>query len=328
MEFYVPKDLIHFTIAERTAARLADTRFAPCLNKETDGLLLGSVFHDTFFYAVGHGAEQLNSLADRIHGDKGQDTFTLIRMQARHAANATDNSLPAAILVGMISHLFADVTLHPVVWHFTGDYYADDSQARTMSRQRHRAMESLMDMVICPEKLGRSRYKLRILLRRCNTLLSHGLPIKELAKTARIGVHDMHADLLSAWINFARLQAAFPIPWLARILFALRPHLPNYLAEITTLFYTPQLLSLASFIQDEISYAHPVTNEKLSSTLESLMDEAVCHAEALCRQLEPAIFDGKPIHLPKPGPSLDAGMAGVATSSMLHYATPPFPQLD
>lgn len=324
----MPKDLIHFTIAEQTAARLSDTRFAPCLNKNRDGLLLGSVFHDAFFYAMGSGAKQLTSLADRFHGDKGQDTFSLIRMQAQHAANETDRSLPAALLVGMISHLCADVALHPLVWHFTGDYYAEDPQTRTMSRQRHRAMESLMDMVISPDKLGRPRYRLRILLRRCNTLLSHGLPINELAKSARMETRDMQNSLLSAWKTFARIQAVTPVPWLAHSLFTLRPYLPNYLAEIATLFYAPQLMKQAKFIQDEISYTHPVTNEKRTSPLKSLIDEAVTQAEALCRQLETTVFDGKTINLPAPGPSLDAGMVGVPTSSMLHYATPPFPTLD
>lgn len=324
----MPKDLIHFTIAERTASRLTDSRFAPFLDLDADGLLLGSVFHDVLFYATGDGSRRLTSLADKLHGSDGQDTFTLIRMQVRHAAQAKEPSLPITLLVGMVSHLFADVVMHPMVWHFSGDYYSEDTQTRTMSRQRHRAMESLMDMVACPEKLGRARYNLRILIRRHSARMAQSLPLATLAQTAHMGVDEMHSGLDHAWRTYSTLQMLFPIPLLARSFYALRRYLPKNIAEIAPLFYAPQLLDQAKLLQGDINYTHPVTRENMTATLSDLMDNAASLAERFCRQLEPALFDSQPLKQSQIGPSLDSGIPHTPTSSIVHFADPPFPNLD
>ena len=237
----MPKELIHFTVAERTARRLADSRFAPCLDREPDGLLLGAVFHDALFYAVTPGGRPLESLSHTLHGAAGQDTFTLIRMQGEHAASSPNALLPAALLVGMVSHLFADVVMHPLVWHLTGNYYADDPAAKSRARQCHRALESLMDMVACPDMLGHGQYRLRRMLKACPDLIDQGLPVASLADLAGMNHKAARIQLATAWSTFAILQSAFPRTITARTLFALRPYLPRFLAEIATLFYAPQL---------------------------------------------------------------------------------------
>ena len=161
----MPKELIHFKTAQRTAALLEKTKFAPCLHAHPQGLLLGSVFHDALFYGITPSARPLERLTHRLHGADGQDTFTLLRLQTQHAAEAKDRKLPAAMLVGMVSHIFADVVMHPMVWHFSGDYYATDLNERSRARQRHRALESLMDMVACPEMIRQPNYLIRQMLK-------------------------------------------------------------------------------------------------------------------------------------------------------------------
>lgn len=323
----MPKELIHFTVAERTAQRLADTRFAPCIESQPDGLLLGSVFHDALFYAVTPGGRPLESLSHQLHGADGQDTFMLIRLQAEHVAQTGQNALPVAVLVGMISHLYADVVMHPLIWYLTGNYYADDTTSKSMARQRHRALESLMDMVACPDKLGHARYKLRRMLKQCDTLLSQGLPVAAIGYLADMNHEHTEAQLTIAWSCFSILQAVYPSRMLAGSLSTLRPYLPRFLAEIATLFYAPQLMKQAEFLRSDILYRHPVTGEELSATLDGLIDAAARQAEELCRRLEPAIFDGQQISLPGVGPSMDAGLSGVPTEKMLHFATPLFPDL-
>ncbi|QJB58116.1 zinc dependent phospholipase C family protein [Pseudodesulfovibrio sp. zrk46] len=323
----MPKDLIHFTIAEKTAARLKDTRFAHCFSK-LHALLLGSVFHDALFYAAMPKTMPLEKLAHALHGSEAQDTFELLRMQARHAAQAKDKTLPAALLVGMASHIFADVTMHPLVWYFTGDYYADDATAKSMSRQHHRALESLMDMVACPGKLGRSNYRLQVLLRRCPDLITKGLPVANLARAAKVNTEDAQNGIATAWRIYASFQALYPRPMLARILYSLRRSLPRVGAELAMLFYAPQLLRQADRLRGEISFTHPVTGAKRKASLDTLMNEAADHAAALCRNLEATVFDNAPLQLDRPGPSMDTGLVGISTKGMRHFAEPPFPSLD
>jgi hypothetical protein len=323
----MPKDLIHFAIAERTAARLRTTRLGTLLAAEPHGLLLGAVFHDALFYAALPADAPLERAAHALHGADGEDTFALIRLLADHARKS-GSPLATAVLVGAVSHLYADAVMHPLVWHLTGDYYSPDPAAGSLARQRHRALESLMDMVTCPFMLGRARYSLRLLLRRCPGLLEHGLPVAGLAALAGMTPGAARAALGRAWRTFALFQAAYSAPIPARMAYALRPWLPRPAAELAALAYAPQLMRQSAVVSGPIDYRHPVTGEAHTATLAQLMDEAADRAASLCRRLEAVEFDPNAASLDRHGPSMDAGMPDVSTRRMLHFANPPLPRLD
>lgn len=323
----MPKDFIHFKIAQITADQLEGTQYTSCLKKHEDGLLLGSIFHDAMFYAVTPKGKPLETLSHALHGKEGQDTFELIRTQARHAKATTTSTLPSAVLVGLVSHLYADVVIHPLVWHLTGQYYAENAASKSQARRHHRALESLMDMVACPDMIGRTRYRIRTLLRRCPDFLNTGIPIDGLSLLAKMPLKTTRKCLASAWTIYSLLQWAYAQPTLARILFALRNELPSSIAEIGMLFYAPQLLTQSEQLQGTINYTHPATDAKLAASLEQLMHTAATKAASLCRQLEPAVFGDAPIHIPGPGPSMDAGVAGVSTQQMTSFSDVPFPNL-
>ena len=320
----MPKDLIHFKVAERTAARLTKSRFSEATSACPEAMLLGSVFHDALFFAVRSEGAPLERLSHQFHGADGQDTFRLIRFQAELAARADDRALPASMLVGLVSHLWADAVMHPMVWHLTGDYYGDDPKPRSQVRQRHRALESLMDMVACPEMLGRASYRLRLLLRRCPDFLKRGTPIRQLAKAAKICPQTAKREAGKAWQLFAWLQHAFAVRGLAWTLHAMRPALPDAAKEIGALFYAPQMMRNANRISGEIDFRQPVTGEPLTGSLESLMDQAADRSTQTLLELESFVFDSSGEPLSASGPSMDAGISGVPTSAMLHFAEPPF----
>jgi hypothetical protein len=324
----MPKELIHFAIARRTAARLAGSSFAPALDARRHGLLLGAVLHDALFYATPPGGAPLEQLSHRLHGANGEDTFALIRLMADHAAERPGDPLPKALLVGAVSHLYADVTMHPLIWHLSGDYYSADAPARSLARQRHRCLEALMDMVACPEMIGRASLSLRLMLRRCPALTDTGLPMTGLAAMAGVTTQAASAALHRAWRTFAWFQAACASPGPARLAHALRPWLPRPAAELTALAYAPQLLRQADRLSGMIAYRHPVTGASCTHSLDELMNQAADKAAALCRELEPAVFNHALPALETTGPSMDAGLAGVPTGAMLHFASPPFPALS
>jgi len=321
----MPKELIHFKTALATAARLTDTRFAPCLDDARPGLLLGSVFHDVLFYAVRERGRPLERLSHRFHGVDGGDPFDLIRMQARHAARPYARPLAAAVLVGMVSHLFADAELHPLVWHCTGHYYDADPGAQSLARQRHRAMEGLMDRAACPELFGDPEYFLRTQLARCPAIATRGVDLDDLARKAGMDRLAAGEELGAAWALYGLVQRACAMQPLARLLHALRPVLPEKAREVVALFHAPQLLRQAAFLDGEIAYAHPVTGEPASTTLAEAMDRAADKAAACCRTLEPAVFDGDGPLLPEAAPSMETGQPGVPAERMTHFANPPFP---
>lgn len=323
----MPKDLIHFKIAQRAADKLRETKFAPCLEAHSDALLLGSVFHDALYYGVTPSANPLEKLTHALHGADGQDTFTLLRLQAEHAAASDSNGPAVAILVGLISHVYADILMHPMVWHFSGDYYATDPNKKSLARQRHRALESLMDMVACPEMVGLRAYSLRRMLSDIESEFAEGIPLAQLAELAGISRVRARKGIKSAWSIFAGFQRLYPIQPLAKSLFALRPWLPKAAAELATLFYAPQLLEQKQVVVHDITFKHPVTGKNKTTTLDALMEMAADKTCELCQSLEAGIFRKGSLTFPGTGPSLDAGLAGVPTSDMLHYSHPPFPSL-
>ncbi|MGE4423265.1 MAG: zinc dependent phospholipase C family protein [Pseudodesulfovibrio sp.] len=323
----MPKELIHFKTAEKTAARLADTRFAPGLAAHPQGVLLGAVLHDALFYGATPRALPMARMAHRIHGARGEDTYALLRLQARHAAGARDPGLAAALLVGMASHLWADTVMHPMVWYLTGDYYAASRREKSLARQRHRALESLMDMTACPEMIGRPLYRIRNQLASLGPALFDALPLEGMADLAGIRPDKAGPALASALKVFARFQGLFPARGLASALHAASVWLPDTAREIAALFYAPQWLDQADRVTGPIRYHDPVSDEVREDSLDEFMDRAADRAEALCRRLEPAVFDGTGGILPETGPSLDSGRRGAGTEGMRHMADKFFPKL-
>ena len=323
----MPKELIHFKVAERTAGLLGDSRYAPCLKRERAGLLLGSVSHDALFYATSAGGRPLEALAHRFHGVHGQDTFELLRLQIAQVGQSSDRDLAVAVFAGMASHLFADAAMHPLVWHFTGDYYQTDTSGRSLARQRHRAMEGLMDRVACPEMFGNPRYFLRSLLRECPRLLPEGLPVDGLTAMAGTDRKTAQMQLGRAWSLFAAVQRGCAMLSLGRLLHGLRPILPDSARELAALFHAPQLMSQAAFLGTDIDYVHPVTGEARRVTLDELAWDAARSAAQCCLDLEAAVFDRAEPSLPAPLPSLETAQPGVPANRMRHFAPVPFPDL-
>ncbi|MCJ2163123.1 MULTISPECIES: zinc dependent phospholipase C family protein [unclassified Pseudodesulfovibrio] len=324
----MPKELIHFKVAEMTATNLTGTRFALGLKAYPQGLLLGAIFHDVPYYGITASARPMEKVAHELHGADGQDTYSLLRLQARYAALAPDRNLAAALLVGMVSHLCADTVMHPMVWHLSGDYHAPIPTEQSRARQRHRALESLMDMTACPEMLGQPRYKVKHLLEAIGDPLFKALPMKDLADLANISPEQAVTGLCSAFTVFARLQLFFPFRPLARILYALYPWLPNPAREVVALFYAPQLLDQADRIKGQILYHDPVSGTQSAAALTDLMVTAADKAGELCRLLEPTVFDNTPLALLETGPSLDSGKPDTSSRKMHHWANPPFPRLS
>jgi hypothetical protein len=321
----MPKELIHFKVAERTADMLGGSRYAPSLKRHRAGLLLGAVFHDALFYAASAKGRPLEALAHRFHGVHGHDTFDLLQLQLAQIGQGRD--LAVAVLAGMVSHVFADAAMHPLVWHLTGDYYQADARTRSLARQRHRALEGLMDRVACPEMFGDPRYLLRSLLRECPALLADGLPVAGLATEAGMDRETAHSQIRRAWALYAAVQrgcAMLPLGW---ALHGLRPVLPDGARELAALFHAPQLMRQAAFLEGEIRYAHPVTGEERRATLDGLVREAAKSAARCCLDLEAAVFDGEEPSLPTPLPSMETAQPGVPAERMRRFASVPFPDL-
>ncbi|MBF0510631.1 MAG: zinc dependent phospholipase C family protein, partial [Deltaproteobacteria bacterium] len=101
----MPKEITHWLIARRLAEKLDGTGYTPSLRQNPNCLMLGAVFHDALFYLPPYAA-----IADHWHGIDGEDTFEMVRRLAGSLDEPSSQGPMRAFLVGVISHIFADIT--------------------------------------------------------------------------------------------------------------------------------------------------------------------------------------------------------------------------
>ena len=182
----MPKEVVHWTVAARAAELLSAGPFGPALARCPNGLRLGASFHDTLFYLRGEHPAGMRTLPHRLHGSHGEDTFELLRLQAAHLHARRDEPLPTAFFVGLASHIFADAAIHPLVFFLTGNYYDPDERKRTGAVRRHRALESLLDMVAAGSFEAVLGQSLRSLVNGLEGPLSLACPAQGLAGLAEL----------------------------------------------------------------------------------------------------------------------------------------------
>jgi hypothetical protein len=327
----MPKELAHFTVALRTARLLGDTPFGLAAKHHDASLLLGSVFHDAWFYLTGTKPGRLGKLADELHGAHGEDTFWLLERQAETARearlageeHAQRAGTAASLLVGMASHLCADVALHPLVYYHSGNYYTDKKAV-----ERHRRLETLLDMAL--DATGEAvNVNPRIASMLRTVRLPGAFPRDALAERAEISPEALASELKDALQVFALVQRHTQSSSQARLAWLLRPLLPQGARDFAALFYAPQLKRHLPLVRGPISWRHPVTGEERTATLDQLLGEAAESAAGLLRRMEPFVFG----EAPAPGwrasgmvgPSLDTGLPGVGADQATHFAPAPLP---
>lgn len=319
----MPKDFIHFAVAGRTASLLADTPFGNDAHQHDASLLLGSVFHDVWFYMTGRSSGRLKELGDQLHGKDGQDTFMLLREQARVARESVrqgNGGTARALLVGMASHLCADVTMHPMVYYFSGNYYEDKKAV-----ERHRRLESLLDLAADSVEKQLKSTQIRHMLKAVD--LKGAYPARPLAKLAEVSEETLHKELGEAFAIFAALQQHLQKSSQARLAFLLRRIMPQTVRDFLALFYSPQLKKHLPLVRGTLSYRHPVTGETLEDTLEQLMAQSAKKAASLLRSMQDYVYGEGELDLPTPGPSLDTGLPGQGTDKAVHFSPTPLPNI-
>lgn len=329
----MPKEIVHWMVAERAGRLLADSPFAPALARCPGGLKLGAVLHDTLFYLRGEHPAGMKALPHRLHASHGEDSFDILRLQAAHVRENAGKPLPAAVFVGLCSHIFADAELHPLVYHLTGNYYDPDERARTLAVQRHRALEALLDMVAA-EAGGSGGGGAEAVLDQSLKALVAGLegplelawPAANLARLAGCQPEAAKKALLESLDTYQTMQGLCRVQFLARLLRDLSPLLPAQAREIAALFYAPQLYEQRAAVSGAMGYRHPVTGEGLRASLPELMERAARRTADFCRAQAASMAARGELAAREPGPSLDMGLPGVPVSRASHFAAAPLPR--
>lgn len=137
----MPKERTHWHLAARAGAVVTPGPLADAVLAYPEHLLLGAVSHDTAYYALGNAFAK--SVADRLHGTGGHDSFEPFRALAREGHRWGAPGL--AFGFGALTHLVADAVFHPWVFSWTGDAEAPDPVLRRGWFFRHQEMETALD---------------------------------------------------------------------------------------------------------------------------------------------------------------------------------------
>lgn len=197
----MPKEATHVRFADKVAPLLKDSAFS--LSPLTLPFYrYGSILPDMLYYDVRLPWEKEPSVvpvADALHGKEGEDTLKISEAAVDFLTNSNlqkkflGRSLTNAerekgihLFCGYLTHVALDATLHPVIYSLTGNYYHPDSREQKRSVERHRALETLLDLFV----LGREGKSVRSFYR------NDFLRLRGEDKT-------LVASLFSAWLLLA-----------------------------------------------------------------------------------------------------------------------------
>lgn len=287
----MPKEITHWLIASEVSSGLRETAFREPLERYGNILKIGAVVHDApYYYLKGDRDRRFGDLPRKLHGTV-DDAYELLGglLSLTLERPPAERGPLLAFLVGLVTHLFADALLHPMIFHLTGPYDHPTFREGTVARQDHRRLETLIDMHFAG---GYER------VRHCSLASVLGAAEAPLqAIFTHAGTAWLEPDraagfaegLASAFRFFAFMQGLFRSPVLGRLSFRLFPVVPSSAREILALVYTPHLARYGARIAGDIRYRHPCSGLEETGRLDDLFRRAVEQSIAFCRGLEPLL---------------------------------------
>ena len=310
----MPKETCHFILAEDVMTRLPSASVARACQSHVNLLYLGSVFHDALYYYTGNNPA-VHQLADIFHGADGEDSFALLRSLGELAQSASTPDLQASFVafrVGVASHIFADVHFHPMVYFFTGDYFATDPLERARAQHLHRKFEAQLDWHLAGPTLSSRRYRI------AHQIAAARRPLKAvltaLAESPLVENIEV-SELMSAYDNYAIAQRMYQnktfMKLARRTKFLFPQNLRRTLEDLHSLRLIRTLEPDYAFFDAAIEYRHPVLGNSMITDIASLRRLAV---NATVSHLT-GEFDAP--H----GPSHETGLPKVGAREMVHFDT-------
>ncbi len=322
----MPKEITHWIIAEEVSKRLKGTAFEKVVNNHKELVKFGSVLHDKLYY-LSTGAKvqdeyiqhELEDVPSRMHGVNGEDTLDIIRAMQKSLYEIKEGKEELrALIVGVATHIFADITFHPMVYYYSGDYNDPDPERQFQARHDHYKIESLMDLYFG----GGFGYILK------NRLSSHLKPINyelhELVPQTFRHFINISLDTFSNYYSKAVTAALSGHNSMRRItlntsVYPYRRFLPKKYQLLFGALYYKQLHQFLPLIKGNLDFKNPVTGENAQLSMRDLMEESVEKAVTFCKEAEGMLFGGAYEEIPHVGTSLEHGQIPGKVYEMGHF---------
>ncbi|MBK5275250.1 MAG: zinc dependent phospholipase C family protein [Desulfuromonadales bacterium] len=270
----MPKELTHWILADRALAGLSnDSRLRELIRNNHESYLGGAVLPDTLLHLQrGHHAATALTLAREFHDTSGNSFAPLIRAEQHFPDGLPPATL--ACLLGVITHILADIVFHPFVYGLTGTAGIGRHFRLETDMDVHFLREGAMPSVRLAADLMATANR-PVLLDTCALLFDPDgrLPRQELERALKLHCRFQAMYDRTFWklaVRFAALLAGAPFN------------------DQRHLFYPLAGLREDRFAEEAIEWRHPVSGESRRTSLEQLADEAVQRITALFEQIEAA----------------------------------------
>ena len=297
----MPKELTHWILADRALAGLSnDSRLRELIQKHHDCYLGGAVLPDTLLHHVrGPHAATALALAKQFHDSAGNSYAPLILAEQRFP-----DGLPPAVLaclLGVITHMQADIVFHPFVYALTG----------TTGIGRHYRLETDMDVHFLHGGAQPA-------VRRMADLVSPATRPVLVDTCALIfdpGSQLPRQALEQALKHHCRFQGLYD-----RTFWKLAVRLASLLAgapyrEQRHLFYPLPGTGRVKHENNTVEWRHPVSGDPRRTSLEQLADDTVQRCTTLFEHME-TVGSLATVLSNSPGENLLTGMHGACLSGI------------
>lgn len=293
----MPKELTHWMLAERALAELPHgSRVGAIIARHREAYLGGAVLPDTLAHIFrGPYHPTARVLGHRFHDASGNSYQPLI-----HAERRFPEGLPAplfACFLGVISHMEADIALHPYVYAATG---SDDIGA-------HYRLETAMDVRFLQRGAAPTHRRLDKLL---------GASTREVLVSAAGLLFDPEGELPHRALEHSlalhcRFQSMYDRTFWKLAVRVLARLCGSPFREQRHLFY-PLRSSAGGTIKagHDAEWSHPETGEVRRASLDDLAREAVERTVAVFLRIEKAGTLAAAL-VSHPGANLLTGLHGV-----------------
>jgi len=311
----MPKEIAHWTLAEKTAARLPDhSTLKSTINSHRSMYYLGAVILDTPFYCLyGRNAFKTGA-AQNIH-DNSTNSFSPLISLINNVIPLTPPII--SMVLGLISHIFVDATFHPMVNYFSGD--KRNPQRKREVQYRHHELETLIDLYFMNQVdlINKGRFYL-------------SYRSKELDESSFLNAlsclyfnrPDLHLKLISRSLkHHGWVQKLFWKKWLRQFLKVVN-YLPGLDIRPEIALIYPQSHPLhSSFFTNPISYQHPVNNKEFHENINDLAEKAISAAlETFSRLENNTTSESISAQLKKiPAPNMNTGLVGIPSTKMVNF---------
>ncbi len=304
----MPKEITHWILAERTAQRLAGSGIlADIIQAHHAAYLGGAVLPDTLLHLFRgpHSTTALH-LAERFHDAMANSYAPLMEAEVRHGGVIPHPLL--ACLLGVISHMQADMVFHPYVFALSG----------VNAIGRHYRLETAIDVYFLrPGVTPPVRRMTHLVTPLTAPLLTDAMamlfdPDGRLPRAALERALALHCRFqgmydVTAWKIAALILGCLPgspFKEQRQLFYPLRAHGPRHRAMIDSV----------------TRWNHPVSGAASNASLDDLAEEAVSRTLALFRRVEESASLAAALSDP-PGANLLTGRYGVGKSEIRERTT-------